>query len=346
MVFQKNTQKQGFEFMQPNKKLEDLLNSEADSTLIGKLCRNGVISSCDYLKAVDFCREDSFWSNKTAAVLRLAGIFFSGLATLLFCIDFWEYAYETSGFYVVFALFFCLCVKSVVQGRLSLPESALGVFFIALLVAMPELCFGTGTPFYRQVVSFAVFTALFAVAARSFFLLPVVVLAVNLSGLAGAVTVYLPAGVWTHEIFLSGVFVSNVFALLVCEFIAYCKKTKNTFYLRPVLFACAAAVLFVPLLQGILNRQNPFLFSYMMILSPVFFSGAVFFYTVCRFDLFVKRLSVAALCVWTELFLYRFSLADYFSNPAAFAVFAFSSFFSVAAVFKMSAFFDGLRRAE
>ena len=130
----------------PDKKTEAYLNEPVSPKGILRLCRAGVLSPFDFLRASALCRSDRKWSKFILLILR----FLSGLSMLsavfFLMISRWGFFYQTGGFVLLCVLFVCCaCFRFE-----FVIVDYVGAFLIGAMIFLSDLCFRTNSFLYEQ----------------------------------------------------------------------------------------------------------------------------------------------------------------------------------------------------
>lgn len=163
----------------PDKKTATYLNEPVTPKGVLRLCRAGVVSAFDFLKAAALCRSDKKWSKFIVLILRfLSGLSFLS-AIFFFTISQWDFFYRTSGFTLLCVLF-VLCAWF--RDRFGAADYV-GAGLIGFMIFLPDVVFRTNVFLYEQFFLWFVLLVVWSCFARqcglwllSFFVLNVAIL--------------------------------------------------------------------------------------------------------------------------------------------------------------------------
>lgn len=306
----------------PDKKTEAYLNRNAGPADILRLCRAGLFSPVDFLRASALCRDETAWIGKSRRILAvLIGLSF--LTALVFgVISGWHFFYTPSGAFFL-ALLFVVCSVF----RRYVVAEYIGAGCVGALIFLTDLVFATTIHLYEQLFLMTVLLGLWAIPSQraGIRLLPLIALNTAL----GAFGAYAAQPVFriNPDTFCISAMLANVLLLAGREFSV--SKTplfhSEVFRFVPLFFACfflSAGMM----IQGI---GNGFL---LFVLCSVFTFGVAAFYLVRSFDRPVCLMLLFFYAFWFCWILYGLVGATDLSQPAGQAVFLSVVSFLVGAV--------------
>ena len=285
----------------PDKKTEAYLNEPVSPKGVLRLCRTGVLSSFDFLRAAALCRSDKKWSKFIALILRFLTALSFVSAIFFFVVSQWGFFYQTGGMVVV-SLLFVLCVWLRHRSNVF---NYVGTAVIGFMIFLPDIVFNTNGFLYERFFLWFALSALWAFGEKNQGLYWLCFFILN-----GAVFLYgfefaVPSFVFTPTEFCVFAAFFNFFCLLLSEYVRL-KKIKVSTSGFPffcllwafVFLLCACVVQCFPLKA--LNIADG---CFLLCATASIVCG--YLYGARQTDKAVRRLVLVFSVIWITCLLYR-----------------------------------------
>lgn len=281
----------------PDKKTEAFLNKKADAGDIINLCREGILSSADFLKAIALCRSERKWLNKIRLVLLFLTVLSLCSAFFFFVLSRWSFFYTLHGGVLLSVLFVVCCCF-----RRYAAADYIGMLIIGAMIFLPDIVFGTNVFLYEQFFLYFVLLLLWAIPSKRTGVRLLPLIALNAWIAAYGVQFLLPSFRMETSAFCALAAIMNAGLLLLRE------ETVNrmawgepkAFRLLPLVLGSAF------LLAGAVMQENPagqgLSFLYCLLFTVVW--GAFYFFKDRDWAVFSVLLGFCT--VWVSLLLYNY----------------------------------------
>ena len=280
----------------PDKKTESYLNRKACVKDIVHLCRSGILSPVDYLRAAVLCRSENKWKRDGRFILfRLAGLGFLA-AAFFFVIDQWHFFYTPYGG-VSLAILFVVCAF---VRRFAIADYA-GAGLIAAMIFLSDLIFGTTAFLYEQLFLWFFLSVFWTWSSSRTGVRLLSLIILNLAVALYGWQYVLPTRRLAADSFCALAALLNLILLVLREELALRKQQFRAPAFRFALLLFAAVFLLTGVAAQSFLNEGDRAFYYCFLFTIV--SGG--FYLIVRFDLQALRFLLVFGVLWISLLICR-----------------------------------------
>lgn len=279
----------------PDKQTETYLNLPARSENVIRLCRAGILSPSDFLRAVALCRSEKKWGQAGRFILSVMLFLSLTAATLFFVLSGWFFFYTMQGG-VFLAILFVACSFF----RHFAMADYIGAGLIGAMIFFPDMIFGTNAFLYEQFLLWFFLSVLWGVfsSRTEMRLLPLALL--NITVALYGFRFVLPSFRMRADNFCALIAMMNLFLLFLWEkkgkFFPFFRSSAFRFSL--LLFA-GLFLLSGAVMQSLFHNGNlAFLYCFVFTLIT---SGA---YLLKKEDAMLCRLLLVFSFLWIGLLIY------------------------------------------